>query len=850
MRLFIYIILSISLVLTILHIVTIFKDWDSYKELIVQKLENNYNAKIYIGGKIEVSLITPKLTIDNVYVQCLDDEKQKLSDLISINRIEVRPSFLSFFLFSLQPKSITLFGMKGSKKNFTGIINGRASKIDVDVVIKDSKINLNNNFADYRSIVGIKEVAIKKDGHFFGKVKVDDNSYNFLGKVNITKKNVYINAKSNFGNVLFEGNRNQEWLHGKLMLSIDNSSSFVDDLAKVVGLSFFTYVVPSENVEMSSNISFNRSEFIATDLKIDSKSIQASGAVRNDKRNNHTNVDINFSKVDLGFVQDGSRKTVGIKDLLECFRKVIPKNLNLDFNIEALSIQYQNRILDKFHAMLKFADGKIKVDMLLQLPGVNNVSCLSGEVSNNLILSEFDGDLLVKGDDFESFISCFFPSIKMRENKRNQFTISSRLHFAPRIFSISDIKLLNDEEFWRGSVKVNYTKKHNAISGRFSVYNFDVNKYDYLLLSDLSRMQWLKNLRYDVNMKINVNNFMFNGIKVEDLGFLLNIEKGRLVAGKIKLFGEDFNVTGSVKILADQKYTKPLLNVSLTGDRFNGDILKLPNLIEVKKGLRNKIDQVQWSTEQFNFLDGKEGFDANVQINVINLKAGEGILKDFNLDAVVINNTITIKKVNYVLEHGQVSFQGYLRLDSMYIKFFIVDLDTKRVGQVIGIDNLSGKINLNGEIKAQGKSFYNWANTLSGEVNLQAQGIEFANVDFNSFITDLFSSKNKSGISTLTHISIYNGSTVFKNISGKANIKNGICSTSLQFEIDQASGSVSSNLTLSSFALISLSRFFFIPPGHSNPIYVDVHLDGPIWHPRMSFDEDLIFNTIIGKGGS
>ncbi len=133
---------------------------------------------------------------------------------------------------------------------------------------------------------------------------------------------------------------------------------------------------------------------------------------------------------------------------------------------------------------------------------------------------------------------------------------------------------------------------------------------------------------------------------------------------------------------------------------------------------------------------------------------------------------------------------------------------------------------------------------------MQAQEIEFANVDFNSFITDLFSSKNKSGISTLTHVGIYNGSTVFKNVSGKASIRNGICSTSLQFEIDQASGSVSSNLTLPNFALISLSRFFFILPGRSSPIYVDVHLDGPIWRPKMSFDEDLIFNTVIGEGGS
>ncbi len=847
-RLLIYIILSISLILILLKVAITFKDWNSYEELIVQKLEDTFNARIHIGGEIEVSLITPKLTIYNVYVQYNNDEKQKLSDSVSINKIEIRPSFLSLFLFSLQPKSVTLFSVKGSKKNFISIVNKGPGK--VDIIIKDSQIDLNNDFADYRSIFNIKEVAIKKNGHFYGKAKVDDSNYDFSGKADITKKNVHINIKSSFINFLFAGDKNREGLQGKLMLSIDNGSNFMSDLAKVIGLSFLAYVVPSENVEMSSNINLNESEFIVTDLKINSKNIQASGTVRNDKKNNYTNVDITFNKVDLDSIQNSSRKIIGMKGLLECLREVIPKNLNLDFNVEASSIQYQNRILDKFHTMLKFADGKIKVDTLLQLPGANNVAHLSGKVSNNLILSEFDGDLLLKGDDFESFISCFFPSIKIRENKRNQFTISSRLHFAPRILSISDIKLLNDKEFWRGSVKVNYTKKHNAISGRFSVHDLNLDKYNYSLLGGLSKVQWLKNLKYDVNIKTNVNGFTLNGTKVEGLGFLLEIEKGRLVTGKIKLSGEDFDVTGNIKILADQKYIKPLLDVSITGDKFNASILKLPNLIEVRKDSKNKIDQVQWSKKQFNFLNGKEDFDANVQISVTKLNIGQDVLKDFNLDAVVINNTITVKKVSYALKHGQVSFQGYLRLNLMYIKFFVVGLDTQRVGQVIGIDNLSGKLSLDGEIKAQGKSFYNWANTLSGEVNLEAQEIEFANVDFNSFITDLFSSKNKSGISTLTHVGIYNGSTVFKNVSGKASIKSGICSTSLQFEIDQASGSVSSNLTLPNFALISLSRFFFILPGHSNPIYIDVHLDGPIWRPKMSFDEDLIFNTVIGEGGS
>lgn len=166
-------------------------------------------------------------------------------------------------------------------------------------------------------------------------------------------------------------------------------------------------------------------------------------------------------------------------------------------------------------------------------------------------------------------------------------------------------------------------------------------------------------------------------------------------------------------------------------------------------------------------MDDKEGFDANVQINTAEFKTEQNVLKDFNLDAVMRNNTITIRQASYVLERGQVFFQGYLRSDSINTRFSIVNLDTKKIGKVIGIDNVNGQVSLNGEIKTQGKSFHDWASNLSGDVNLQAQGIEVTNVDFNSFITNLLSSKNKSEISTLAYVDIYNGKTFLKILAEK-----------------------------------------------------------------------------------
>ncbi|WP_168463910.1 AsmA-like C-terminal region-containing protein [Wolbachia endosymbiont of Ctenocephalides felis wCfeT] len=839
MRLSIYATLSISLVLILLQIIVSFKDWNNYKERIIQELEKTYDAKVHIGGNIEVSLITPKLTVHNVYIQYSEDKEQKLSDLISADRIEIRPSLLSLFSFSLKAKSITLLGMKSNKANLLNIMRAKANSDIVDIIVKDSQLQY-----DSANVVNIKEIVIRRNKHFFGEI----NSYDFDGKVYISKSTVRV--ESDFINLLFTGYGDQEGLQGNLTIAIENDSNVISDMAKIFNLNFLSYITPSGNIRISSNVSINENEFTLADLMISSDSMQASGEIQNDRKNNNTNVNINFSRVDLGSMQNSSQSGADIKELLECFREAIPKDLSLNFDIKASDIQYQYKTLDDFHAKLKFTDGEVKVDTRLKFLGVNNVSYLSGNVSNNNSLSEFNGHLSVEGNDFGSFISCFFPSINIKENKKSQFTLHSKIHLAPRIFTISGIRLINGTEFLEGALKINHTKKRNIIDGEFNINNLNIDKYEYSLLSSLSKVEWLKNFIYDVNIKTNIDNFTLNDTKIENLGFLFTVEKGKLATDKVKLSGKDFDITGNAQVLVDQKYAKPLLDVNLAGNKFNGKIFRLPNLVNVKKDSRNEINQMQWSVEQFNLLDDKEDFDANVQISAEKFTTEQDVLKDFNLDAVMRNNTITFRQINYTLDQGQVFFQGYLKPDSIYTKFSILNLDAKRISKVLNIKDINGQVSLNGEIKAQGKSFRDWANSSSGEINLQAQGVVFTNVNFNSFITNLLSSKNKSEISTLANTDIYNGSTLFNSASGKANISNGIVSTSLQFGIDQASGSASSNFTLSDFSLISVFRFFFIPMGHSNPLYIDMHLDGPIWHPKMSFDIDQIFITLIGKRNS
>ncbi|WP_253300012.1 AsmA-like C-terminal region-containing protein [Wolbachia endosymbiont of Chironomus riparius] len=834
MKFFIYAALSFLIALFFMHTAVTIKDWSNYKDYITEELEKIHGGKVHIIGKIKASLMMPKLILHNVYIQYNQQKEKKLSDLVNISTIEIKPSLSSLFLFSFKPKSITLFDVKSDKKNLLNIINTKVSNKISNITIKESCISLQANN------ISIQEINLKENEKFSGKIKIKDAYYNFAGKINVTKKEIDIDIQSNLITLSFKGNKDQEKINGNLELTLNNSSNLVSELAKVVNFILLSNFIPSDSIKVLSSISMDENEFVMNDLKINSNSLKAVGIIHNDRKSNHTNVSINFNEINSEFTENNSKREINVKDLLECFKRTIPKDLSLDLNIEARNISYKKKIFDDFHAVVKFKEGKATVNAYLELPGISNTAHLSGKISSDNLLSKFDGNFQVKGNDFESFISCFFPSLRMIKSKKNIFALHSKLHFAPRIFAISDIKLIKDQEFLQGSLKVNYKKNRNIIDGGLSIYNLNINKYN---LSNLSKVQWLKSFKYDVNIKSNFNDCILNDKRIKSLDFLLNIEKNKLLFNQIKIDGKDFDTSGNIEILLDQEYTKPLLNINFKGKEFNGTLITLPNFIEKTSNSRNVIN---WSKKQLDFLHEIERFDANININTEKFKTKYGVLQDFYFSALIENSTIQIRQISYILKDQKAFLQGYLRSGSMYTKFSISDLEADIIGKVIEVNNIKGKININGAVKTHGLSFDEWANNYSGEVKLTAKEVEVFNIDLNSLVTNFMNVKSKSEIATLTSVEIYKGSTPFRNLQGKAIINQGICSTSLQFEIDQSSGSVSANFDLSNFTLHSIFRLFFIIPNHDRS-FIDIYLDGPIWKPKVNFEIDKIFNILKDK---
>ncbi|WP_458695388.1 AsmA family protein [Wolbachia endosymbiont of Pentidionis agamae] len=829
--------MSVSL---ILYVISVFIDLNKYKSVITEELEKIYNAKIFIGGKVEVSIINTEVIIHNVYIKPNASIGKHLSELVTIDKLKIKPAILSLLTFSFKPKSITIYGIKSNKSNLSSMIQIKINDNLTDVVIKKGSIFLEENFSE-DGIITIEDVNIKNKKskkEIFGKINLANRSYAFSSKIDVTQQNIDIQADSELLKLKLVGNKKQEFFNGNLTLKINNNTNIFSKLIKASNVNLLSYLIPKESITISSNLEINKEEFIYSDLKINSDSIEANGKFNRNIKSNNIDININRLKLDTFL---NYKENIQIKDLLESLNTNVTKNLNLNLVIEAKNVNYYDTILSNLHVSAQIANGIGKINSSLNLPKVDSKLLLSGKISNNRTLSQFDGNLSINGSDFSSALKWLAPSIEVTENKKSKFSLNSRLHIAPKIFLISDIEILSNQEVYQGTIKVKYTKKNNnVVDGELNIYNLNLNKYSYPLEKSLPRIKWIIGSKTHLNISANVNDLILNNSKIRNLSFLLYSQENELITDIIRMHGDHLDAVGKIKALIIGK--TPSIKVDIKGDKFNGNLLKPLGLIKNKTNLVNHT--IEWSKEQFNFLDGFQNFNGNINIHIKEFKTKNSNLKDFSLDAEFKNRIFTIKQLNYLSEDYDVALQGYVRIDKEYAihtRFFISDL---KVNNILGT-RVQGKVNLSGAINAQGKSMYDAINNSFGQISLEGKKINFSNINLDSFISKLLLVKSKSEIIALTNSDMYNGNTLFKKIVGRGDIKDGICSTSLTFHIEKASVSMSANILLLNATMVSIFRLFFIPNHQSDPVHIDMHIDGQVLNPKISFEVDKIYSTLF-----
>ncbi len=850
-----YVATSIFALLFLLYIVPSFINWNGkYKSYIAKKLEEVYGTQVNISGNIKVSFIPMKVVVHDLYLEHENEHKNYgLSNLITIEKLEFKPSFLSLIKLAPNPKAITIYNLTTDIQNLYGITTVKDGNIK-SISIVNSNINIGKGTQDKEKI-HIKAANLKSsktNRKITSAFVFKQNNYNLDANIDLAKQNTYqINAKisSNFLNIMLIGSKNRDSFEGKLTAKASNLFNVINGITTDKQV---TPITTSQTFELTSDIYANDNEFKIHNLQFNSDSIKGSGKISHEKGNVY-NIEANFERMDIDYFIHNQQKNINydkLNNILESFRLTIPKHININSIIRAQEVKYNSKTSSNLEFKAIVSNGRAGINFALILPGNNNNMTMFGEIIGDKVVSKFKGVLSAQGQDIDSISEWLFP-VSIREDLKsdnNKFTFSSNIYAAPRIFMISDMQILTDEGSFVGKVSVKYNKKVNIIDGKISASNINFDKYNLNLSYAKNKlpMQWLKDTKFNITFKTDINNALIKSNQVKKINFVVNTIKDKLTINNIKLVGDNIDVSGDVKIVTDFKTIRPVIEVNLSSEKFSSAFIELPDFLTKTKDAKNEIAKISWSRHEFNFLKLDE-FDGDINIDIKEFKTKFNGLKDFKLNTILKDGLISVRQLSYRIGDGSVMFQGNIGTgleSSLVSSFSIANLDISNVVKVLDINNLTGNISISGSIKTQGKNIHEWISRAVGKISLAARGINFIGIDLDSFIINLLASKSRSDIASLTQFSLYNGSTFFTTIDGSAEIKNGIFSTSMQFAINNASGSASSNISLLQFTTISLFRLFFIPPEKINPVYVDLNLAGLVWQPKISFDIDALYSII------
>ncbi|WP_339045349.1 AsmA-like C-terminal region-containing protein [Candidatus Mesenet endosymbiont of Agriotes lineatus] len=824
-----------------------FINWNNkYKSYIEQKLKETYGTQVNINGSVEVSFIPIKMIIHDLYIKH-ESESYLSSKSTIIEKLEFKPSFLSLVKFAPSPKKVTIHGLITDIQNLYKVTKTGNNIKSVSIINSDVNVGKKDKIRIKTAIFKGTKANRKITSTFI----LRQNNYNLNASMDLVKHNTYqVDAKisSNFLNIALVGKQDQNAFKGKLTAKANN-------LLSVISGTEAGKQTADRAFELTSDIHVNNDELKIYNLRFNSEVIKGNGEVAYN-RNNTYNVGIKLEKIDIDYLFFNQREVNHdrLNSILENFRLIIPDYINANSIIKAQEVKYNGKILSNIELKTGVHNGKADINLTLVLPGSDNSMGVTGEISSNKVISSFKGILSAQGQDMDSLSEWLFPiSIKDDlKNENNKFKFSGYLYVAPRIFMISNVKMLMDEGNLHGEVSIKYNKKINIIDGKIDVNDINLNKYSLNFPTEIEKgklpMQWLRDTKFDIKFKTSINNLILKNNQVKKISFLVNTIKDNLSISDINLIGDNVDISGNVQIITDFKTIKPTLKINLSGKEFSSAFIEFPNLIIKTKALktRNETMKIIWSHYDFDFFKLNE-FNGNINIDIKEFKTKSNILKDFKLNTILKDGLISVKLFEYKVAGGYAVFQGNIGTGSqpsLVSSFSIANLDISYIAKLLDIDNFTGNISISGSVKTEGKSVYEWVSKAVGKVSIAARGINFVGVDLDSFIVNLLKSKSKSDIASLTQVSLYSGNTSFTTIDGSAKIQNGICSTSLQFMINNASGSVSSNISLLQFTTISCLRLFFIPPEKSNPVYIDLNLTGPIWQPKVNFNIDDLYSII------
>ncbi|QLK58458.1 AsmA family protein [Ehrlichia ruminantium] len=862
MKFLVYFGSAILIFLLFLVVSPFFINWNSYYASHVLKQIENISSDISVKGVNNVtgSLVLPKIVVNNLHVESGSDSSDYKSTIL-IERLELKISLLSLLLFSPKVYAVTVDGLSMPLGSLVDILSSlKKGSFQIGTFnIRNSVINTHYDRTSFSSKpIYIKEGNIKTINDtkvISGLLDIGKNSYTMTADVSLDKTQYRIagSVSSELTKVTLSGVSYENKFDGVIVAKGSNFAQFINDLSETNKTSVFSFINSQEEFSLSSNIKLTDKRFELTDFKVATGSLNGLGNITCLSYSS-CNIDIDFSNIDLDYLSNNNDNNYSNKEsrTLDYFSTLISKDLDYDVKVNVKEIKYSGQVSNNLAVDLSVSGGKINVNkMIMMLPGNNNVLQVEGNVSSNDLVSSFSGRIKINGNDFESFAGWLFPVEFESKSNNSEFSLQSDVYIAPRIFSLSNVRVLTSGlGDAKGQLKIKYDKKNSFISGNVDLYHVDFDRYNIntkLSIENFMRMKWLKDINYKVKFGTNINDSVINKQHVNDLSFSIDIVQGKFNLDKIRFNATDgSNLEGFVKVSIKPQDIRPKMSVQLKSSKYNSDFIVFPSLLRSIVDDSQKVVNIKWSDKDLNFY-GLEHVDGDISIDIQDFFSQDNNLIDFVFLASLKDSLMSINKLMFKMDEGFVSISGKIGMgpsSSLSAVMSIANIGLDKLLKNINISGITGNVSISGSVQTQGKTITDWVSFLDGKIEFVAKGVNVVGIDFNKFIVDLLETKSKSDIAALTQISLYDNNTVFNFVNAGANIKRGTVASSMQFAIDNAGGVASANISLLQFALVSMLRLSFIPPGMSSPAHIDMSLQGQLWQPKITFDINNLYDMV------
>lgn len=854
---------------------------EKYSAFITNELTNLTGKKVTIRGEISLSTIpilnTAKLTIPNITITELNEKDP--STFLKANKITINMSLLDFLFGKFYFKSIEvddssinfIAAKNNTQNNWNFIYEALAKKNEFANIQyikfhngKISVINGNNIFIYDNASLVINRDNVKTNiaGNFiFNGLSFNiESSINNLienGKQDISLKLSHEGVKASLNGKL-TNNTNLIKIEGDTNIHLTKPSFITKYLIKAIpAMSSSPREMLKNEMDITGNISVERSYFKIEDLKISSKTTNGSGNIEFFLTDNlDLSLDLNFEQIDLtNFIEfDGGASMQAFSDkILEQndssdsidkdsylnFKLIDSENIFINFTANKI-LSFNTEFQDVFLNFNTKAGGIKEGDIDFTIQKDQYKTDIKLE---NLTITEIEGTYLLLGDfsNKGKDINQTFKMLGLQDlidlnGSHLNYDINSKIIFSPKeISAFKIIGHIGDSGNFSGSIASTRDEINN--------YKFDL-KFNNLEFSNLSLplleervrtlinksqeenylsyFRWFRTLSSSYRLKFNFDNSIIENKVIKNIKTNCTLFPGNMSL-KIDLNSDFADGTYQIEVTANQ--LKPSLDLKINSINLNFDLLKPlimkfyneydpKNNIELSSINNEKV----WSDDDLNIFRFNK-YTTNIDLSVINLIFKSKTINDFRFIAHTKKDILFIDNWYLKIYGGEFQSQGNISFFNRLLyqfSFSTSGMETKDILKDIApsLSGIEGPMAATGSIISQGNTMQSLISGLNLSTNFASPKIKLEGIDSDAVVDLALRRKpiDKDLVLDAIDKKLNSGTTELTRVNGSFKSSKGIISTNnLGFRTELTNGVFAMSMDLNNLTLSSRTEFIFAP---------------------------------------